>query len=125
MEKGRFKVVGGISVATAAAVLAAAVSWVELDLPRPAWHSEVAALEVQVAAGVVALEAQVATNYTALEAQVAANTQLILGDKWLRLTAQITELEDQIAGNPPNKSKLIARLATLQLQLRAVNSELK
>ncbi len=102
MEKGRLKVIG-VTAATMSAMLAGAVAWGQLDLPRPAWHSEVSALEIQ----------------------VAANTQLILGDKWLRLTAQIAELKDKLAGNPPNRSKLIAELATKQLQLRAVNSELK
>ena len=102
MEKGRLKVIGW-TAGTMSAFLAGAVAWGQLDLPRPAWHSEVAALAIQ----------------------VASNTQIILGNKWLRLTAEITELEDKITSNPPNKSKLIAELATKQLQLRAVNSELK
>ena len=81
----------------------AAVAWNQLNLPRPAWYSEVVALEIQ----------------------VTANTQLILGDKWLRLNTQIKELESKLANNPPNRLELIARLATLQLQFRVVNSELK
>lgn len=87
----------GIPAASVSAVLAAAVAWGQLDLPRPAWHSEVAALELQ----------------------VAANTQLILGDKWLRLTAQITLLEAQLNSDPTN-IKLIKELAVKRLQLREV-----
>jgi len=92
----------GISAASVSAVLAAAVTWGQLDLPRPAWHSEV----------------------VELHEQVAANSQLILGDKWLRLTAQIKELEAKLRTSPTNR-ELIARLAVLQLQLREVNGKLK
>lgn len=92
----------GIPAATVTAALSAAVAWGQLDLPRPAWYSEVVALEVQ----------------------VTANSQLILGDKWLRLTAQITELKAKLAQNPTNRA-MIERLAVLQLQLREVNGRLK
>ena len=92
----------GIPAASVSAVLAAAVAWGQLDLPRPAWYSEVAALEIQ----------------------VAANTQLILGDKWLRLTAQITLLEAQLSADPTN-IKLIKELAVRRLQLREVEVGLK
>ncbi len=92
----------GIPAVSVSAVLAAAVAWGQLDLPRPAWHSEVAALEIQ----------------------VAANTQLILGDKWLRLFAQIKELEAQLASDPTN-IKLIKELAVKQLQLRVAEAGLK
>ena len=91
----------GIPAASVSAVLAAAVAWGQLDLPRPAWHSEVIELGVE----------------------VAANSQLILGDKWLRLTAQIKELEAKLVTNPTNRA-WIERLAVLQLQLRAVNGKL-
>ena len=92
----------GLPAASVSAVLAAAVAWGQLDLPRPAWHSEVIELGMQ----------------------VTANTQLILGDKWLRLTAQIAALKAQIASDPTNH-KLIERLVVLQLQLREVNGKLK
>ena len=101
MEKGKYKVMG-ITAASISAMLAAAVAWGQLDLPRPAWHSELMELELQ----------------------VAANTQLILGDKWLRLTAQIAELKVEISRDPTNH-KLIERLVVLQLQLREVNGKLK
>ena len=102
MEKGKYKVMG-LTAASLSAMLAAAVAWGQLDLPRPAWYSEVQALEIQ----------------------VVANTQLILGDKWLRLTAQIKEIEEKLKITQPNRLELIERLATFQLQLRVVNSELK
>ena len=92
----------GIPAASVSAALAAAVAWGQLDLPRPAWHSEVIELSME----------------------VAANSQLILGDKWLRLTAQIKELEAKLRGNPTNLA-MIERLAVLQLQLREVNGRLK
>ena len=93
----------GIPAVSVSAVLAAAVAWGQLDLPRPAWYSEIVELEVR----------------------VAANSQLILGDKWLRLTAQIKEIEDKLAGTPSNRRELIAELAIKQLQLREVNGKLK
>lgn len=92
----------GIPAATVSAFLGVAVAWGQLDLPRPAWHSEVVELATQ----------------------VAANSQLILGDKWLRLTAQIKELEAKLRGNPTDH-EMIDRLAVLQLQLRAVDGKLK
>jgi hypothetical protein len=101
MEKGRYKVMG-ITAASFSAMLAAAVTWGQLDLPRPAWRSEVMALELQ----------------------VAANTQLILGDKWLRLTAQIKALEAKLTMEPANR-EMIEKLVVLQLQLREVNGKLK
>ncbi len=92
----------GIPAASVTAVLSAAMAWGQLDLPRPAWYSEVVELEMQ----------------------VAANSQLILGDKWLRLTAQIKALEAKLFQNPTNR-EWIERLAFLQLQLREVNGKLK
>lgn len=92
----------GIPAASISAVLAAAVAWGQLDLPRPAWHSEVVELGTQ----------------------VTANTQLILGDKWLRLTAQIKKLEAKLRGEPTNR-EMIEKLAVLQLQLREVNGKLR
>lgn len=92
----------GIPAVSVSAVLAAAVAWGQLDLPRPAWHSEVVELGVR----------------------VAANSQLILGDKWLRLTAQIKALEAKLFQAPTNR-EWIERLAVLQLQLREVNGGLK
>lgn len=92
----------GIPAMSISAGLAAAVAWGQLDLPRPAWRSEVIELGVQ----------------------VAANTQLILGDKWLRLTAQITLLEAQLNSDPTN-IKLIKELAVKRLQLREVEVGLK
>lgn len=93
---------GGVIAVGVSAIMAAAVAWGQLDLPRPAWRSEIVELEVQ----------------------VAANTQLILGDKWLRLTAQIKALEAKLAVNPTNL-EWIEKLAVLQLQLREVNGKLK
>ena len=93
----------GIPVASIAGGLAAAVAWGQLDLPRPAWHSEVVELGMQ----------------------VAANSQLILGDKWLRLTAQIKEIELKLKGTPEDRLALIAELAVKQLQLREVNGKLE
>ncbi len=93
----------GIPAATVSAIMGVAVAWGQLDLPRPAWYSEIVELEVQ----------------------VVANSQLILGDKWLRLTAQIKELEERLKGNPANRRELIDRLAVKQLQLREVNGKLK
>ncbi len=101
MEKVSRKV-WGISAVSIAALLATAVSWAQLELPRPAWYSEL----------------------TALEIQVVANTQLILGNSWLRLTEQIKKLSAELLINPTDND-LIKRLVVLQLQLRAVNSELK
>ena len=92
----------GIPAATVSAVMGVAVAWGQLDLPRPAWRSEVVELEVQ----------------------VTANTQIILGDKWLRLTAQITLLEAQLRSDPTN-IKLIKELAVKRLQLREVEVGLK
>jgi len=92
----------GIPAVSVSAVLASAVAWGQLDLPRPAWHSEVAALEMQ----------------------VAANTQLILGDKWLRITAQIAELRVKLSADPANR-EMIRRLTVLQLQLREIELVLK
>jgi len=92
----------GIPAATVSAMLAGAVAWGTLDLPRPAWYSEVVELSVQ----------------------VTANSQLILGDKWLRLTAQIKELEAKLRSDPTNR-EMIERLAIKQLQLREVNGKLK
>ena len=101
MEKGKWKMFG-IPAVSVSAALAAAVAWGQLDLPRPAWYSEVVELSVQ----------------------VSANSQLILGDKWLRLTAQIKELEAKLRNGPANRA-MIERLAILQLQLREVNGKLK
>ena len=101
MEKGKYKIMG-ITAASFSAMLAAAVAWGQLDLPRPAWRSEVMALELQ----------------------VAANTQLILGDKWLRLTAQIASLRAHLASDPTN-TKMLEKLAVLQLQLREVYGKLR
>lgn len=101
MDWSRYRM-GGFLAAGISAVLAAAVAWGQLDLPRPAWRSEVVELGVQ----------------------VAANTQLILGDKWLRLTAQITLLEAQLGSDPTN-IKLIKELAVKRLQLREVEVGLK
>lgn len=101
MEKGKYKIMG-ITAASFSAMLAAAVAWGQLDLPRPAWHSEVQALTLQ----------------------VAANTQLILGDKWLRLTSQIKALGVKLRSDPTNL-EWIEKLAVLQLQLREVNGKLK
>jgi len=92
----------GISSASGSAILAAALAWGQLDLPRPAWYSEVAALEIT----------------------VAANTQLILGDRWLRITAQIAELRTKLIIDPTNR-ELIERLAVFQLQLREIELVLK
>ncbi len=91
----------GIPAATVSAVLATAVAWGQLDLPRPAWHSEVAALELQ----------------------VAANTMIIMGNTWLRLTTEITLLEAQLKTDPTN-IKLIKELAVKRLQLREVEDGL-
>jgi hypothetical protein len=101
MEKGKYKVMG-ITAASLSAMLAAAVAWGQLDLPRPAWRSEVMALELQ----------------------VSANTQLILGDKWLRLTAQIKALEAELRDAPTDR-EMIEKLVVLQLQLREVNGKLR
>ena len=101
MEKGKYRTMG-ITAASVSAVLAAAVAWGELDLPRPAWHSELQVLELQ----------------------VAANSKIIQGNLWLRLTAEIAELKDQIKADPTDRSKR-DKLAILQLQLREVNGKLK
>lgn len=94
----------GIPAASFAALMTGAVAWGQLDLPRPAWHSEVQALSLQ----------------------VAANTQLILGDKWLRLTAQIKSIEAELKGNieAEKRQELHEKLAIKQLQLREVNGKL-
>ena len=101
MDWSRYRM-GGFLAVGVSAVLATAVAWSQLDLPRPAWRSEVVELEVQ----------------------VASNTQIILGDKWLRLTAQITLPEAQLNSDPTNV-KLIKELAVKQLQLREVEVGLK
>lgn len=102
MDWSRYRM-GWFLAAGVSTVLAAAVAWGQLDLPRPAWHSEVVELGMR----------------------VAANSQLILGDKWLRLTAQIKEIELKLKGAPKDRLELIAELAVKQLQLREVNGNLK
>ena len=90
-----------IYAACVSAVLGTAVAWGSLDLPRPAWHSEV----------------------QELEQLVASNTKLILGDKWVRLKATIEELTAQLRGDPANRD-LIDRLVRAQQQLRETEQQL-
>jgi hypothetical protein len=63
-------------------------------------------------------------DLTELRQEIGSNTQLILGDRWLRLTAQIKALEAQLAQNPGSR-ELIERLVRLQQQLREVERGLK
>ena len=102
MDGSKWKMFG-IPAASFAALMTGAVAWGELDLPRPAWHSE---LEV-------------------LSLQVAANTAIIQGNLWLRLTSQIKSIEEKLKSNPANRRELIDKLVVLQLQLREVNGKLK
>lgn len=88
-----------IYAACMSAVLGTAVAWGSLDLPRPAWHSELKAVELR----------------------VAANEELIYGDRWIRLTAQIKQLEAKLA-RKPGDADLIQELAVKQGQLRVVNN---
>ena len=90
-----------IYIAMVSGMFGVAIAWGTLDLPRPAWHSEVMELE------------QV----------VASNTRLILGDRWIRLKAQIAELEAKLRGNPTNRD-MIDRLVRLQAQLRETEKQL-
>jgi hypothetical protein len=85
--------------------MATAMAWGELDLPRPAWRSEVEVLAMQ----------------------VASNTQVIQGNLWIRLTAEITAIEDKLKGSltSEERRKLIRTLAIKQLQLREVEKNLK
>jgi hypothetical protein len=85
-----------------AAVISVAVGWSQLGMDRPAMHSEI----------------------EELRQEVGSNTQLILGDRWLRLTAKIKILEARLKLDPGNRD-LIDELATLQLQLREVEKNLK
>ncbi len=95
----------GIPGAVFAAFMTGAVAWGELDLPRPAWHSELQILELQ----------------------VAANTAIIQGNLWLRLTSKIKTIEDKLKGGVPAEERraMINELVVLQLQLREVNGKLK
>ena len=90
-----------IYAAAISGVLGVAVAWDKLDLPHFVWSSELMELE------------QV----------VASNTKLILGDRWIRLTAQIADLEAQLAQEPRNRD-LIERLARLKQQLRETEKQL-
>lgn len=90
-----------IYTAMVSGMLGVAVAWGTLDLPRPAWHSEVMELE------------QV----------VVSNTKLILGDKWIRIKSQIAELQAKLNSNPTNRD-MIDRLVRLQAQLREINKRL-
>ncbi len=85
-----------------AVVITGAVGWQQLGMPLPATQSDLSELRVA----------------------ISSNTRLILGDRWLRLTTQIRQLEAQLARDPSNRG-MIERLATLQLQLRAVERGLK
>lgn len=111
MEKGRLKMFG-FSAAGAAAVLVAAVSWAQLDLPRPAWHSEV----VEVAS---VLGEQIAGN-----SQFAVQTRLlILGQEWERLDREISQLEEKgvlSASDRELLSKKRLRKSTVNHQLKAM-----
>lgn len=85
-----------------AAVLGGVIGWQQLGMPVPATQNDLSELRLE----------------------IGSNTRLILGDRWLRLTAQIKRLEAQLARNPSDRG-MIDRLATLQLQLREVERGLK
>jgi hypothetical protein len=84
------------------AVIAAFVGYQQIGGPLPATQSDL----------------------SELRQEIGSNTQLILGDRWLRLTARIKALEARLAMDPTNRD-LIDELATLQLQLREVEKGLK
>lgn len=111
MEKGNFKVMG-ITAGTISALMAAAVAWGELDLPRPAWYSEVEEVKVE-------LGEQIAGN-----AQFAVQTRLlVLGQEWERLDREITRLESQGALSASDRellSKKRLRKRTVSQQLKAL-----
>jgi hypothetical protein len=85
-----------------AAVLGGILGWQQLGLPVPATQSDM----------------------VELRQEIGSNTKLILGDRWLRLTAQIKQLEAQLARDPGNR-RLIERLVRLQQQLREVEKGLQ
>lgn len=83
------------------AILGAAVAYDKLDLP---WFASQEDVQV-------------------VQQEVASNTKLILGDKWLRLSTQIKQLEAQLTRDPGNRA-LIERLVRLQQQLRETERQL-
>lgn len=109
MEKGNFKVMG-ITAGTISALMAGAVAWGELDLPRPAWYSEVVEVRVE-------LGEQIAGG-----AQFAVQTRLlVLGQEWERLDREIEQLENK--GNlSPSERELLSKK---RLRKRTVSQQLK
>ena len=88
-----------MAMSIVAVSLAVAISWVALDLPRPATYSELKGVELR----------------------VAANEELIYGDRWIRLTAEVAQLRAELAMKPGNQ-KIIQELAVKLGQLRVVNN---
>lgn len=111
MEKGNVRVMT-ITAATIGSVMAAAVAWGELDLPRPAWFSEVQEVREE-------LGEQIAGN-----AQFAVQTRLlVLGQEWERLDREIEQLEDKgqlSASDRELLSKKRLRKRTVSQQLKAL-----
>jgi hypothetical protein len=113
MEKGNVKVMG-ITAGTIGSIMAAAVAWGELDLPRPAWLSEVEQVRTE-------LGEQIAGG-----AQFAVQTRLlVLGQEWERLDREIEKLENQgqlSASDRELLSKKRLRKRTVSQQLQALAS---
>ena len=73
-------------------------TWQSLDfLPRWTWYGE----------------------HQALMQRVSTAEELIYGDRWVRLSAEIAQIEAQLRSDPSNRD-LHQKLAVLQQQLRTV-----
>lgn len=64
------------------------------------------------------------SDITELRQEIGSISQLILGNSWRRLTAEIKVLTEKLARDPTNR-ELIEELTVLEFQLRAVNRDLK
>lgn len=100
------------SASTAAAILAAMVSWKALDLPRPAWTSDLVPISDRVAD---------------LAAFTKDSRLLILNGDWWRYEAQLSDVRRQIKDDPSNRylEQLERRLRREQATIQHQIDELK
>jgi hypothetical protein len=84
------------------AVLTAVVAWNQLDMPRPALHAEVQAVQ-----------------------QYASNTrELVLNQEWFRLRIQLREAQAKLKSDPLNR-ELIRTVTRLEQALTKTNSQIQ
>lgn len=94
----RAKMVGG----TAAAIVATMVGWTALDLPRLAWHHEVAEIK-----------------------QFSIGTRLlVLLDKKREVRRELRSLRSRLEKSPGNLD-LRARITDLELEMDTINDQIK